>query len=254
MKTIDFYTTTSAMLQMMLNDVILGYGTCFFWKHENQIFLVTNWHNITGKDANSGQIIHSKAVVPNKIMFDLWIDKSLNNRGQGWIILEGKDASRWLIHPEFGQTVDVVCVPLPAELGAHVFPINDVEETLLGTHIADDLFILGYPGGIEVERLPIWKRASVATEPDFDIDALPKLYVDTASTKGMSGSPVIRRSSGTAMLENGSVGFGPSTHTRFVGIYSGRVITNNSIEAQLGVVWKARVIDEILTGKRYDIP
>ena len=54
------------------------------------------------------------------------------------------------------------------------------------------MFVLGYPKGISGGRgFPIWKRASIATEPDIQHDGLPKLLVDTATREGMSGAPVV---------------------------------------------------------------
>jgi len=36
----------------------------------------------------------------------------------------------------------------------------------------------------------------------------------------------------------------------FVGIYSGRIVNESEGKAQLGIVWKKKVIEEILTGKK----
>ena len=73
------------------------------------------------------------------------------------------------------------------------------------------------------------------------------MYIDTASAKGMSGSPVIRRTTGGA-TENGAFSMFSGPASRFIGIYSGRLTTGNSVDAQLGMVWKSRVIEEIING------
>jgi hypothetical protein len=39
-------------------------------------------------------------------------------------------------------------------------------------------------------------ESSIASEPDLDVDHLPKLLVDTATRKAMSGSEVFARHSG----------------------------------------------------------
>lgn len=58
--------------------------------------------------------------------------------------------------------------------------------------VATDVFVLGYPKGISGGgEFPIWKRASIATEPDIQLGTLPKMLVDTATREGMLGAPVI---------------------------------------------------------------
>ena len=50
MKTIniDPYTTAVSPIDMYFDDTHLSRGTAFFWEEEKgQIFLVTNWHNIS---------------------------------------------------------------------------------------------------------------------------------------------------------------------------------------------------------------
>jgi len=49
-----------------------------------------------------------------------------------------------------------------------------------------DAFVLGYPLGISGgAKFPIWKRASIASEPDIDVDSLPKIVIDTATREGI---------------------------------------------------------------------
>jgi len=105
---------------------------------------------------------------------------------------------------------------------------------------------MGLDGG---PGLPIWKRASIAMEPLYDLDGLPKLLVDTATRKGMSGGIVIVRRRGLIVLSDAKdqsehrIGTGDN----FLGVYSGRV-GDDELGVQLGIVWKGRVIDEIIKG------
>ena len=43
---------------------------------------------------------------------------------------------------------------------------------------------------------PIWKRGSIASEPEIPIDGKPMFYIDTATRQGMSGAPVFAQTSG----------------------------------------------------------
>jgi hypothetical protein len=72
------------------------------------------------------------------------------------------------------------------------------------------------------------------------------MLVDSASRPGMSGAPVIRRSWGNHMLENGNATMGTGSATRFIGVYSGRLHTNDPNDPQLARVWPRTLLDEIV--------
>ncbi|OYV31971.1 MAG: hypothetical protein B7Z81_13455 [Acidocella sp. 20-61-6] len=112
--------------------------------------------------------------------------------------------------------------------------------------IGSDIFILGFPLGFAITGLlPVWKRGSVATEIDFDVNGLPSFIIDTATREGMSGSPVIARQFGGYTDTNHNVIMGSGPANKFLGVYSGRYVGGID-EAHLGIVWKAAVIDEII--------
>jgi hypothetical protein len=115
------------------------------------------------------------------------------------------------------------------------------------------VYVLGYPYDINGgKELPIWKRGSIATEPSINIDNLPKILIDTATRPGMSGSPVIYRRSGIIYKDDSmelSKDTIIGTISGFLGVYSGRINAKDTLEAQLGIVWKEEVIEEILKGE-----
>jgi hypothetical protein len=82
------------------------------------------------------------------------------------------------------------------------------------------------------------------------------MLIDTATRPGLSGSPVIMQRVGIHGATGGVITadtiFGRIR--KFVGIYSGR-IGEDEFKAQLGVVWKASVISEIVGAKKFgEIP
>lgn len=55
-------------------------------------------------------------------------------------------------------------------------------------------YVLGYPKGLHGgDDFPVWKRASIASEPDLDIDGLPKVLVDTATRPDVWPVIAVRR-------------------------------------------------------------
>ena len=130
---------------------------------------------------------------------------------------------------------------------------NDIVGVVAKSHpqvSKDDVYVLGFPFGIsEGEGFPIWKRASIASEPIIDIQDRPLMYIDTASRSGMSGSPVIyKERRGVAICDTHPTKATKISHffMEFIGVYSGRIGADDEFKAQLGRVWKKRVIDEII--------
>lgn len=248
---------TTHHIHLFFDEKVLANGSAFIYQSDSQHFLITNWHNVTGRHPQTGECLSETSAVPNRIStlfrtkddpascyretFDLYED------------VEGLHDPVWLEHPEYGQNVDVVAIPIPEGIvGKYkLFPINDINfNTDIREEVADDAFVIGYPyKDVPYLQLPIWKRASIATEPTVNIDQLPKFLIDTATRSGLSGSLVIMQRTGIHNVGKDGVPKSDSiigTVRNFVGIYSGR-IDNEELKAQLGIVWKARVVDEILS-------
>jgi hypothetical protein len=262
---IDSLSLCSHYLRMKFGetDTVIATGSGFIYEYDDIFYLITNGHNITGVNPETGLKLSSHCGFPTIITtkartiidgekvqigaflfdIDLYSDKIYQD-------------PLWLIHPQHGYNVDVVAVPIESKMNIHkdvkLFPINKFEfDTKFSPEVSDDAFILGYPFDINGSKeLPIWKRATIATEIGIDLDDLPKLLVDTATRSGMSGSPVIYQRSGYHKSLSGKqnediIG----TIRDFLGIYSGRIGSEDNFKSQLGIVWKKRVIDEILEGR-----
>jgi hypothetical protein len=117
------------------------------------------------------------------------------------------------------------------------------------------VFVLGFPfGQITGAPAPVWKRGTIALDPTFNPEGLPKMFVDTATREGMSGSVVIARH---VIVNRGylkkdgtrSQLFLYATLDIVLGIYSGRHYPDFE-KAQIGIVWKRRVIEETVQGRK----
>ena len=86
----------------------------------------------------------------------------------------------------------MVAIPIPEEIREpyKLFAINDIVfDSEFKEEVSDNASVIGYPfSDIAYLQMPIWKRASIASEPDINIDKLPKMLVDTATRSGLSGS------------------------------------------------------------------
>jgi hypothetical protein len=260
----DNLSLTTKYLKMIApTGAIMSTATGFMYQVGTMVYLVTNGHNITRLNAQNGRRIIDSLAYPVKIEFGL---RAVTPYDEGKIgispttidLYEDEDFTkpRWYIHPVHGYQVDVVVIPFVDVEGyngnARLFPIN-FSDFVSGYDLAisNDVFILGYPLNLNGNsELPIWKRGSVATEPSMSLNNLPMYLIDTATRPGMSGSPVIMQRSGFhARGKEIALDDLFGTIRLFAGIYSGRLGAENQVEAQLGIVWRPEVIDEIINGK-----
>ncbi len=169
-------------------------------------------------------------------------------------IRDGENRPHWLIYPGRGRGIDVVAIPLPmdgTEPVMNMYPINALLSEALRIQIGMDVFILGYPFGNAPPAFPVWKRGSIASEPDLVRPTTGYYLVDTASRPGMSGAPVILRSWTNDFVEGGVRALNDKPATNLIGVYSGRLSTATS-EAQIGMVWHASYIRDIIAGNLRD--
>lgn len=234
-----------------------SYATGFFWRHRDSEYLVTNWHNLTGLRAdnleNNGTFYPNKLRVEFKIIEETEVPSRVRiiGRERTQIIIDENGRAGWMEH-QSQNAVDLACIRVPTEWSGSgkIRCLNDGDfETRWTPEIGSDCFVLGYPEGMEGQhQTPIWKRASIATEAQLNFEGQPVLLVDTLGRHGMSGAPVIARSSGV-FSPGGTVK--PTLDTvvgtweNFVGVYGGR-IGERDIGFQLGRVWKYSALKEIL--------
>lgn len=246
---VDVFSATTVPLEMMINTISLSVGTGFIWRSTDTIYLITNWHNLSGRDANTEANISRTGAWPNRLRVYLNTKGRLGQKYEEiFELYDHNGKPNWIIRPTMGHKVDIAALPLLATVEPDWYAMNELPTEDLSLTIGQDVFILGYPFGIGPGGYPIWKRASVASEPEVLFDDHPYILVDTASRQGMSGSPVIRRSWGNHIMAGGGVLTGPGTMTKFVGIYSGRLKTTDQADAQLGRVWPATLIEQIIAG------
>lgn len=255
-KIVNQYSLASYYVEMFFNDIKLSNATCFFTKRGKKRYLISNWHVVSGKDADTLQCLDKNAAVPNKMHIYLPAktddkDAIFDDNFVELHLYDTEGNQVWYDMRKNDQMIDIAVIPLKNELDKYILDIEDAEEPFnesVNLNIADEIYIIGFPFGRIGGILPIWKKASVASEPSLDLNDMPYYFADTATKSGMSGSPVILYEKRPVIIAESLHGKYSKYRTKFVGIYSGRIGANteNKNDAQLGRVWKTEIIDEII--------
>lgn len=243
--TIDPCTAATTAIEARFRGVKLATGTGFYWQAGDRKFLITNWHVVTGRHPITGAHLSNHAGEPDELRVDIVSNRNLNQRVPHAVpLFDREGVPRWLEHPHWRSSVDVVCLPLFG-LDNDIYCLNELNAVEAAKFVGAEVFVVGFPRNIGPDRCAIWKRASIASEPDINVDGVPLMLVDTASASGMSGAPVIQRFRGQAQLKDGGQMMGVNGY-QILGVYSGRFAGKNEAEVSLGRVWKAHLIDEMI--------
>jgi hypothetical protein len=272
---IDRLSASIVPLELRSGKRRKGTATGFLYSRNSKTFLITNWHVVTGRNAEepsrsadglfntdlTGKFL-KKSGRAASISEEVTIDLPVNDQS-------GKGLG-WLEHPSLGHRVDVAAIPLKLPADVANSQLNDealFERYVL--YVGDPVFVLGYPWGLKDPRnpLPIWKGGTVASIPGIPRGGLPRFLIDAKTTSGMSGAPVICRYQLDLpgnRIHNFDQSIDPVSGIvqYFCGVYSGRAKTmtvvegeiesgekqTSVVETDLGYVWRAELIDEIIDG------
>ena len=256
----DFFSLVTHQLAIGFSqtDTIFSTASSFIYSLNDKTFLVTKWHNVSGRNPITGEpISETHSGVPDLFLTYFRL-KDGNGKAELSKIYLYEDEEmikpKWLIHPIYKEQVDVAVIELTTEEKYIYSSINKSNlDNDIPSEVGDECFVIGYPfEDFRYLGLPIWKKASIATEPTINEDQLPKILIDTATRSGLSGSPVIYQRTGLHNVGENRELNGDTIIGRirgFLGVYSGR-IGKGEIHAQLGIVWKEKVIEEIIDGQK----
>ncbi|WP_186451694.1 serine protease [Burkholderia stabilis] len=252
----------SVHLTMRFNGVDLSTGTGFLAKSaKGKLCLITNRHNVTGRNQNTGVPLSATGGVPNEIA--MWIPhlaapplnpienapRSVDELGWNQLVvpLLENDAPRWIEHPTLGDRADFVALPFEHAV-LHDELVYDLASLPLSRQFAlvptDPVSVVGFPFGLSAGgKFAVWVTGTLASEPDVDYDDLPVFLIDCRSRPGQSGSPVLAfRSGGMIRMADGKSVMFKGAFYNFLGIYSGRVRSDSDI----GIVWRRDAIVQLL--------
>lgn len=255
-------------------------GTAFFYEHAGDSYLVTNWHNVSGRDPYTKAPLLGSAMFPRHIKAKFFVphpDGDTFEATSHRVEIYDGTRPKWYEHPDLGSNCDVVALPLtrPDSTPPPFHrPANKETTTRVPVEPGSTVFIIGFPEAISVSSgLPVWKSGYIASEPHFRVTVggsiaevggleggteIPAFFLDSQTRSGMSGSPVFAAYSGIwnpadlyasdALDKKNAADIVQGHGYEFVGCYSGRAKTTEN-EAALGLCWRAEVIETICTAK-----
>lgn len=254
------------------SENVLSTATGFLLEKNEKVFLITNKHVVTGKNIFTGELLDKNGMVPNFLR--AYIYNEIERKGITQYLFANetiislyendepiKSEKLWFEHLGFNSKIDVAAIDITDYCKNScnvIFDVNDKDCIVKNSSfqfekhinynfnfkVTDDVYIVGFPFSyMSTSRdgyLPIWTKGTIASEYNkkliVPLDAIykeneyievPGFLVDAKTREGQSGSPVI------SMIKDNTI---------LLGIYSGR--TNKNID--LGYVWKAELIDEII--------
>lgn len=235
----------------------LARATGFLVRQDDRTYLITNWHNLSGVNPETGKNLSEQGGRPDEVVIHGRHRDNIGVVSQQTRPLLKDNIPLWFEHPKSGRKVDVVALPISSPGEEELRVAVPLGSPTRRPAVADEVFVVGYPFELKDQpSFPIWKRGSVATEPEIAINP-PRFLIDTLGASGLSGSPVLLRRSGFS--EGGFMmhSDGSGSQYQLAGIYSGRISTEAAshggalpaISAQLGIVWTPAAISSIIYSK-----
>ncbi|MCF7808640.1 MAG: serine protease [Candidatus Marinimicrobia bacterium] len=252
---------------LMRGDEPISQGTGFYYATEKEgqqvIFLVTNYHVLTGNTPNT-----PKAPKGDSIRF--YFHKDPENPGnvkEVQIPLFTKDKKAVWISSEEYPEADIAAIPILSVFmkDAAIYGITrDWTKSNMKIRPSSPITLTGYPYGYFDEKnwLPVWKTGTIASEPSYDFEGKPLMLIDISAFPGMSGSPAFAIANGAYQTLDGPTTVGQVR--MFLGVYASMqmvteakyleelvqddsdkgIVISSSLE--LGHIWKSELIVEMI--------
>jgi hypothetical protein len=247
----------------------LGSGSGFIGKFGKEYYLITALHVLLGASSSEqltmsigvakfinancfimGQNQEGKYLQNRPILIDLYLE----NGNRSWRQMFDWDVAAINITDKVnGQgaapiAIDLSEVTLNRDEDGKLLNVSADEDL---PRVGSDVFIVGYPGNMKYltdGRAPLWKRASIASEPHLKLDGRPIFLVDTQGAGGLSGSPVLYNGP-TLVSPSGEIRSCSYERGRFrlIGVYCGREgYASDAISLSMGRVFKLSAIQSAI--------
>lgn len=244
MTSISQPSVQSLLIEMAFGNQPLSTGTGFICESAKGPVLLTNWHNVSGRNPTTKQPMSPTAGIPDNVRIT---HNRAANLGQ-WVLraepLLENGTPRWIEHPTLGDKADFVELPLSDLNDVQLYPYDLFGGPPTAMSPAEAISVVGFPFGMRAGgSLAVWATGFVASEPQIDFNGLPVFLIDCRTRPGQSGSAVItHRNGGAVAMQDGSTGIFSGPITKLQGIYSGRI----NDQSDIGVVWKTSALEELV--------
>ena len=251
---IELPSMKSLFIEMYFDDRLLSSGTAVLVAEdkESHCTLITNRHNVTGKDQNTGKHLSKTLAEPNYIMIHFHKNNKDSEKAE-WKqiklpLYREDDTPYWIEHPKLKDKADIVALNL--NWGSDIIKIpyyleTNLDNINLAIAPSETVSVIGFPFGLSSRmKFPIWATGFLAQELSLLSKDNPTFLIDCRTRQGQSGSAVIAyRTSGYRSFKDGMeiMELSPSRKWEFLGIYSGRI----NAESDLGIVWHISAIKEL---------
>lgn len=210
-------TYSQSPFQILMHDDhgLISTGTAFFYSLAGDWFLITNWHNISGKHFLSKEPLsgnrfptYIKAKISSYVGDEKATTREFVPIGQKVDIYESYEPL-WYEHPKLGSDCDVIAIPMARPANCPEFmhnAANLISTKRIPVKPGNGSFIIGFPKSLSIGfGLPLWKSGYISSEPHYPVKIggkvseiggmsngkeLPAFYIDSQTREGMSGSPV----------------------------------------------------------------
>ncbi len=234
----------SLFLTIQVNGNTLSTGTGFLVKSSIGYVLITNRHIVTGRNNDTDELLSATGGIPTELAI---LHNKKDVLGE-WVtrtepLYNQNNKPLWYEHPILGKKADFVALPI-TQTNDVEFRTYDLDDGLSIPHPkpSDRVSVVGFPFGVSTGGgMAIWATGFVASEQDLPT---PAFLIDSRTRPGQSGSAVIAQHNNgcTYIADDGTTKMITGRITQFLGVYSGRI---NS-ESDIGVVWKASVLKELI--------
>ncbi len=234
--TVSKPSTQALHIQMRFGETVLSEGTAFVVMGGDKPFLITNRHNITGLNNETGECLSSTAGIPDNLRIT---HNFKGHYGTFFTTVEhlfDDDAPRWIEHPSYTHA-DVVALPLTELEHVQLYPFEFIANSHNEIRCADLVHVVGFPFGLRTAvSMAIWATGFVASEPEINHGGEPVFLIDCRTRQGQSGSPVVAKLGLDSFYGNRDADY------TLLGIYSGRI----NKDSDIGKVWKAYIVEELV--------
>ena len=121
---------------LYFNHIKIAVCTSFFYKYGNHYYLITNWHNVTGREPDTLVCKSKICAIPNQLSIEVLYTKLTQRNVVEQLLLYGRVQQKieltshkyifqlykdggdsptqpiWYEHPKHGRKVDIVAIPL----------------------------------------------------------------------------------------------------------------------------------------------